>query len=83
MCKWVAKEQGTLMVIFGLLSQVNQFWYIYFLGHALSIYSNIMFESLIVFEIPEKKDNMQNMTLFNVNALNGNKIQFLLKYSTK
>lgn len=72
MCKWVAKEQGTLRVIFGLFSQVNKFWYKYFLGHALSIDSYIMFVSLIVFEIPEKKDNMQNMTLFNVNALNGN-----------
>lgn len=54
------KEQGTLRVIFGLFSEVNKFWSKYSLGHGLSIYSNIIFVSLIVFEIPGKKDDMQN-----------------------
>ena len=58
---WFAiKEQGTLRVIFGLFSEVNKFWSKYSLGHGLSIYSNIIFVSLIVFEIPGKKDDMQN-----------------------
>lgn len=57
---YMFKEQGTLRVIFGLFSEVNKFWSKYSLGHGLSIYSNIIFVSLIVFEIPGKKDDMQN-----------------------
>lgn len=72
------KEQGTLRVIFGLSSEVSKFWSKYSLGHGLSIYSYIMFVSLIVFEIHGKKDDMQNYDVikFNVNALNVNKIRF-------